>query len=77
AHVFITGRRADELDRAATAIGRNVTAVRGDVADLDDIDRLYREVAAYRGRIDVLFANAGVVDNQPLDTVTPDHFDRL
>ncbi|MGQ3072914.1 MAG: SDR family NAD(P)-dependent oxidoreductase [Ferrovibrionaceae bacterium] len=77
AYVFITGRRGDELDRAATAIGRNVTAVKGDVADLDDIDRLYREVAAHRGRVDVLFANAGVVENQPIDTVTPDHFDRL
>ncbi len=77
AHVFITGRREAELDRAVTAIGRNVTAIRGDVADLADIDRLYREVAERRGRVDVLFANAGVVEPKSLEAVTPEHFDRL
>lgn len=77
AHVFITGRREAELDRAVTAIGRNVTAIRGDVADLADIDRLYREVADAKGRVDVLFANAGVVEPKSLEAVTPEHFDRL
>ncbi len=77
AHVFITGRRAAELDRAATAIGRNVTAVQGDASDLADIDRLYREVAERKGRLDILFANAGVAEHQPLGAVTPEHFDRV
>lgn len=77
AHVFITGRRAAELDRATTAIGGNVTAIQSDVAELGDIERLYREIAAKKGRVDILFANAGVVEHKSLDDVTPDHFDRL
>jgi NAD(P)-dependent dehydrogenase (short-subunit alcohol dehydrogenase family) len=77
AHVFITGRRAAELDKAATEIGRNVTAVQGDVAKLEDIDRLYATVAKEKGRIDVLVANAGILENAPTADATPDHFDRV
>jgi NAD(P)-dependent dehydrogenase (short-subunit alcohol dehydrogenase family) len=52
ARVFITGRRQSELDQAKTQLGSNVTAVQGDVADLDDLDRLYRTVASSRRRED-------------------------
>jgi NAD(P)-dependent dehydrogenase (short-subunit alcohol dehydrogenase family) len=76
AHVYITGRRQAELDKAVAAIGRNVTAVQGDAASLEDLDRLYRLVREIHGRVDVVFANAGLVEHQTIDTVTPEHFDK-
>ena len=76
AHVFITGRRQNELDRAAQVIGGNVTGVRGDVSNLQDLDRLYEAVQA-KGRIDILFANAGVGDFASLEKVTEEHFDKI
>ncbi len=76
AHVFITGRRQAELDKAAKEIGRNVTAVQGDVANLKDLDRLYATVKEQKGRIDVLFANAGRGEFAPLGTITEEHFDQ-
>ncbi|MYZ06281.1 SDR family oxidoreductase [Streptomyces sp. SID2999] len=77
AHVFITGRRQDELDAAAKEIGPAATAVTGDIADLADLDRLYEAVRS-RGRgLDVLFANASVADLVPLGQVTEEHFDKL
>ena len=76
ANVFITGRRQKELDDAVRAIGRNVTGVQGDVARLADLDRLYEAVRA-KGRIDVVFANAGVAEFAPLETITEEHFDKL
>jgi NAD(P)-dependent dehydrogenase (short-subunit alcohol dehydrogenase family) len=76
AYVFITGRRQPELDKATTAIGKNVIAVRGDVAELEDLERLYRIVRETKNRIDIVFANAGFVEHQTLDKVTPEHFDR-
>src|ERR1700751_4298835 len=59
-HVFITGRRKDALDAAAAEIGKNVTAVQGDVASPSDLDRLYEAVKKYHRPIDVIFANAGL-----------------
>ena len=76
AYVFITGRRQKELDAAVQAIGRNVTGVQGDVARLADLDRLYEAVKT-KGRIDVVFANAGVAEFAPLDKITEEHFDKL
>ena len=76
AHVYITGRRQAELDKAVAAIGRNVTAVQGDAASLEDLDRLYQLVRETHGRVDVVFANAGLVEHQTIDTVTPEHFDK-
>jgi len=76
AYVFITGRRQKELDEAVKAIGRNVTGVQGDIAKLTDLDRLYENVAA-KGKIDVVFANAGVAEFAPLDKITEEHFDKL
>jgi NAD(P)-dependent dehydrogenase (short-subunit alcohol dehydrogenase family) len=76
AYVFITGRRQKELDAAVQAIGRNVTGVQGDVARLADLDRLYEAVKT-KGRIDVVFANAGVAEFAPLGRITEEHFDKL
>jgi NAD(P)-dependent dehydrogenase (short-subunit alcohol dehydrogenase family) len=60
AHVFITGRRQETLDEAVKVIGRNVTAVQGDAADLADPDCLYETVRREKGSIDVLRARAGM-----------------
>jgi NAD(P)-dependent dehydrogenase (short-subunit alcohol dehydrogenase family) len=76
AYVFITGRRQKELDEAVKAIGSNVTGIQGDVANLADLDRLY-ETVSQKGRIDVLFANAGVAEFSPLEKITEAHFDKL
>ncbi|HEX4070086.1 MAG TPA: SDR family oxidoreductase, partial [Planctomycetaceae bacterium] len=76
AYVFITGRRPKELDEAAKAIGDNVTAIQGDVSKLADLDRLYQAVEA-KGRIDIVFANAGVAEVAPLGRITEEHFDKL
>src|SRR5882757_4479289 len=76
AYVFITGRRQKELDHAIQAIGNNVTGVRGDIAKLSDLDRLYEAVAT-KGKIDIVFANAGVAEFAPLGKVTEEHFDKL
>src|SRR5271167_4561834 len=77
AYVFVTGRRQKELDEAVKAIGRNVTGVRGDVAKLVDLDRLYETVAADGRRIDVVFANAGLGEFAALGSITEEHFDKL
>src|ERR1700693_5729467 len=76
AYVFIMGRRQKELDEAVKAIGNNVTGVQGDVTKLADLDRLYQAVKA-RGRIDIVFANAGVAEYAPLGSITEEHFDKL
>lgn len=77
AHVFITGRRAAELDEAVRVIGREVTAVPGDITDPADLDRLYAAVAA-RGRgLDVLFANAATASFATIDTITEADLDQV
>ena len=58
AYVFITGRRQEQLDEAVKLIGRNVTGVRGDAANLDDLGRLFDTVSREKGYIDVLYASA-------------------
>jgi len=63
AYVLITGRRQAELEAAVKEIGPNVTGVQGDVANLGDLDRLYAMVKAKKGRIDILFANAGIAES--------------
>src|SRR6476661_6325230 len=75
AHVFISGRRKDALDEAIAHIGRNVTGVQGDSADLDDLDRLYETVKQEKGSIDVLWASAGTGEALPLGEITEEHFD--
>jgi len=75
AYVFITGRRQKELDDAVHAIGNNVTGVQGDIAKPADLDRLYERVKQM-GRIDVLFANAGIGGFVPLGDITEEYFDQ-
>ncbi|MDX8470276.1 glucose 1-dehydrogenase [Mesorhizobium sp. VK23B] len=77
AHVFITGRRQAELDKAAAEIGYNVSAVQGDVSSLADLDRLYEQVRQQKGVLDVVVANAGIVESATIDTATPEHFDKI
>lgn len=76
AYVFITGRRQAELDKAVKEIGRNVTAVQGDVLNLDDLDRLYAKVKETKGAIDVLVANSGFIELQTIDEISSEHFDK-
>jgi NAD(P)-dependent dehydrogenase (short-subunit alcohol dehydrogenase family) len=75
AYVFITGRRQEKLDEAVKIIGRNVTGVQGDAANLADLDRLYETVKREKGKIDVLFASAGHGEFATLEQVTEEHFD--
>ncbi|MFM9380824.1 SDR family NAD(P)-dependent oxidoreductase [Pseudomonas sp. UV AK001] len=77
ATVFITGRRQAELDKAVAAIGPRAIGIQGDVAKLDDLDRVYREIAEKAGHLDILFANAGGGDMLPLGSITEEHFDRI
>jgi len=77
AYVFITGRRQKELDAAVKEIGGNVTAVRGDVSNLADLDRLYQTVKSEKGGLDILYANAGIGEWVALSDVTEEHFDRI
>jgi NAD(P)-dependent dehydrogenase (short-subunit alcohol dehydrogenase family) len=77
AYVFITGRRQSELDAAVMQIGKSVTAVQGDVSNLPDLDRLYDTVKQEKGRIDILFANAGTGEFAPLSAITEAHFDKI
>src|SRR4051812_39118654 len=76
AYVYITGRRQADLDAAVDRIGRDVTGVQGDVSSLADLDRLYAAVGEQKGRVDVLFANAGGGAFLPLGEITESHYDR-
>ncbi len=77
AYVFISGRRQEALDEAVALIGRNVTGVQGDAANLDDLDRLFDTVKREKGSIDVLFASAGRGDYAKLGEITEKHFDAV
>lgn len=76
AHVFITGRRQTELDAALKQLGANATAIQSDLAKLADIDRLFAVVKEQKGRIDILFANAGLGEFAPLGQISEAHFDK-
>src|SRR6195952_5287804 len=75
AYVFISGRRKDAVDEAVELIGRNVTGVQGDSADLDDLDRLFETVKQEKGAIDVLWASAGMGEQGRLGEITEEQFD--
>jgi NAD(P)-dependent dehydrogenase (short-subunit alcohol dehydrogenase family) len=77
AYVFITGRRQSELDAAVKQIGKSVTAVQGDVSKLGDLDRLFAQIKQEKGRLDVVFANAGVATYAAFGTITEEHFDSI
>ncbi len=75
AYVYITGRRQRELDAAVASIGSNIRAIQGDVAKLADLDRIYAQIGREKGRLDIVFANAGLGDLVPLGSITEEHFD--
>jgi NAD(P)-dependent dehydrogenase (short-subunit alcohol dehydrogenase family) len=77
AYVFITGRREAELAAAKKQIGKNVTAIQGDVSNLDDLDRLFAQIKKEKGKIDIVFANAGIARYAPIGTITEDFFDAI
>lgn len=77
AHVYVTGRRQERLEEALDEIGHGAVGVRGDVGDMADLDRLYAEVKRGHGRVDVVFANAGISESAPIDAIDEDHFDRV
>lgn len=77
AHVYITGRRQEKLDEAVAKIGSNVTGVQGDVASIPDLKRLYEQIKAKHGKLDIVFANAGAADYGPLGSITEEHFDKM
>jgi len=78
AYVFITDRDKKELDKAVSDVGENVSSgIQGDVSNLADLDRLYDTVKDQKGHIDILFANAGVIQFAPLGKISEEHFDKL
>ena len=77
ATVYISGRRQKELDSAVREIGAGVTAIQGDIAKLDDLDRMFATIRERSGRLDILFANAGIGEFVPLGQITEEHFDRI
>ncbi len=77
AYVYITGRRQKELEAAVNSVGKNIRAVQGDVTNLADIDRLHDIVKAEKGRVDILFANAGAGELVPLGQITEHHYNMI
>jgi len=77
AYVFITGRRDVELGAAVKEIGKNVAGVQGNVANLGDLDRLFVRIKSEKGKLDVVFANAGVAKYAPIGAITEDIFDSI
>src|SRR6266852_4213997 len=77
AYVFITGRRDAELAAAVREIGRNVTGVQGDVSNVGDLDRLFAQIKREKGKLDIVFANAGVSKYAPLGQITKEHYDSI
>ena len=77
AYVFITGRDQSRLDEAVKKIGSNVSGVQGDVANLKDLDRLFAQIQKEKGRLDIVFANAGIARYAPLGAIDEEHFDSI
>jgi len=77
AYVYIVGRRKPELEAAVASIGSNVTAIQGDVTNLADLDRIYTQISKEKGRVDIVFANAGGGPLVPLGSITEEHFDQV
>lgn len=76
AHVYVTARRQAQLEVAVQKIGHGAVGVQGDVADPASLDRLYKRIREEHGRIDVLFANAGISESASLDDIDETHIDR-
>jgi NAD(P)-dependent dehydrogenase (short-subunit alcohol dehydrogenase family) len=74
--VYITGRRQKELDEAVREIGPSAIGIQGDVSRLGDIDKVYQTIRKQKGKLDILFANAGIGEFAPLGQINEDHFDK-
>ncbi|ADW68507.1 SDR family NAD(P)-dependent oxidoreductase [Granulicella tundricola] len=77
AYVFITARRQTELDKAVALIGKNVTAIAADVTSLDDLDRIATTVKTQKGKVDIIVSSAGITEQGEIDSLTPEHFDKV
>ena len=77
AYVFVTGRTQSKLDAAVKQIGSNVTGIQGDVANLGDLDRLFAQIKKEKGKLDIVFANAGIAKYAPLGSIDEAHFDSI
>ena len=77
AYVFITGRTQLKLDEAVKQVGSNVTGAQGDVAKLGDLDRLFGQIKREKGKLDIVFANAGIAKYAPLGSIDEEHFDSI
>jgi NAD(P)-dependent dehydrogenase (short-subunit alcohol dehydrogenase family) len=77
AYVFITGRDGAKLENAAKKIGDKVTPVLSDVASLSDLDRLFEKIKAEKGKLDIVFANAGIARYAVFGTIDENHFDDI
>src|SRR5882762_2199054 len=77
AYVFITGRRNAELSGAVEEIGRNVTGVQGDVSNVGDLDRLFAQIKREKGKLDIVFANAGIAKYGAFGEITEDLYDSI
>jgi NAD(P)-dependent dehydrogenase (short-subunit alcohol dehydrogenase family) len=77
AYVFITGRDQSKLDESVKKIGSNVTGVQGDVGKLGDLDRLFEQIKKEKGKLDIVFANAGIAKYAPLGSIDEEHFDSI
>ena len=75
AYVFITGRRQAELETAVKELGDNATGVQGDVSRQEDVDRLYKVVADSGRRVDVVFANAAILEAGRIGEITEEQLD--
>ncbi|MFW0973761.1 SDR family NAD(P)-dependent oxidoreductase [Leclercia pneumoniae] len=77
AHVYITGRRQEQLDEAVKEIGHGAVGVQGDVTELADVTRLYERIQRDYQKLDVVFANAGIYEVAQLDAIDSKHFDSV
>jgi NAD(P)-dependent dehydrogenase (short-subunit alcohol dehydrogenase family) len=77
AYVYISGRRDTELAAAVKEIGKNVTGIQGDVSNLGDLDRLFAQIKREKGKVDIVFANAGVATYAAFGKITEEHFDSI
>jgi NAD(P)-dependent dehydrogenase (short-subunit alcohol dehydrogenase family) len=77
AYVFVTGRRKPELAAAVKEVGKNVTGVQGDVSNLADLDRLFAQIEREKGKLDIVFANAGVAKYAPFGKITEEFYDSI
>src|SRR5216683_527698 len=77
AYTFITGRRDSELAAAVKEIGSNVRGIQGDVSNLGDLDRLFAQIKRERGKLDIVFANAGVARYASFGKITEEFYDSI